>query len=224
MTIFSDCHRSFPVDPFDHHTTSTFAIVFEASIPRTLHRPPRLRIITSVKDYFSLSLCTNVCPVVSLPIVFSVDTFRKIVDFRSSTGYLLFPPGMQCLLYLAGSPSVLVSQRTSTIDPFARHISVPACANVDGGICGSQVPRCHIFDILSHSSAVYGGQFHSVKGERNEWVLIIKCTLHFSCSHPFFCTCPFCSHFIPHVPTIVPLPLVLPSFMILTITFHHFSL
>ena len=30
--IFPDCHPSFPVDSFDHHTTSTSAIVFEAAI------------------------------------------------------------------------------------------------------------------------------------------------------------------------------------------------
>ena len=29
---FPDCHPSFPVDSFDHHTTSTSAIVFEAAI------------------------------------------------------------------------------------------------------------------------------------------------------------------------------------------------
>ena len=67
---FTDCH--------DHHTTSTFALVFEASIPITFHRLPRLRILTSVKDYFPLSLCADVGPVVGFRIVFSLGHVSRI--------------------------------------------------------------------------------------------------------------------------------------------------
>ena len=38
---FTDCQPSFPVDPFDHRTTSTFAIVFEAATPITLQHLSR---------------------------------------------------------------------------------------------------------------------------------------------------------------------------------------
>ena len=52
---FTDCHPSFPVDPFDHHATSTLTIVVEAAITIAFHCLPRLGIITCVKNYFSLS-------------------------------------------------------------------------------------------------------------------------------------------------------------------------
>ena len=57
---FTNRHPSFHVDPFDHHTTSTSAIVFEAAIPKSFHHLPRLGVVSSVKDKCPLSLCSNV--------------------------------------------------------------------------------------------------------------------------------------------------------------------
>ena len=42
----TDCHLCFPVNPVDHHTTSTSAIVFEAAIPTASRRFPCLRVVT----------------------------------------------------------------------------------------------------------------------------------------------------------------------------------
>ena len=75
-------HTCFPVDNFDDHTTSAFAIVFEAAVPIAFHRLPCPRIITSVKDNFPLSLWSNVGPVVSFLNVFSVDMFHETVNVR----------------------------------------------------------------------------------------------------------------------------------------------
>ena len=142
---------------------------------------------------------------------------------------------MQGLSYLTNPSSVFLSQRILTIDSFTRHIFVtaqlysgPICASVDSGICGSQVPRCLVFNLLSNPFAlflsVYGGQFHIVKDESGDLVLIIKCTFLFSCSHPIFFACPFRGNFIPYVSTIVPSPLVFPSCLISWVTFHDFFL
>ena len=53
--------------------------------------------------------------------------------------------------------------------------------------------------------SVYGGKFLSVKGERDELVLVSKCTFQSSCPHPIFFTCPSRCNFIPKVSATVPL-------------------
>ena len=75
-----------------------------------------------------------------------------------------------------------------------------------------------------HIFSVYGAQFHTVEGERDEFVRTLskKCTFHFPFSHSIFFTCPARRYFVPHISTIVPSPLMLPSCMIFWITFHHF--
>ena len=50
-------------------------------------------------------------------------------------------------------------------------------------VCGSQFPRCLVFNLLPNPLVlfltVYSGQFHSVKGEGDELVLVSKCNFHF---------------------------------------------
>ena len=120
----------------------------------SFHRLPRLRIITSVKDNFSVPV-RQCCPVVSFLIVFSLDRFHEVVNPRNRFGDLLFPPRVHGLLCLAKTPSALRPCRKFTIDPFARHITVttqlygrPITASVDSDISGSQVSGCFIFDLL----------------------------------------------------------------------------
>ena len=51
---FIDCHSSFPVDPFDHNSTSASVILFEASIPEVSYRLPYCGVISSLDVYFSV--------------------------------------------------------------------------------------------------------------------------------------------------------------------------
>ena len=71
-----------PVDPLDHKTTSTFAFVFEAAVPKAC-RLPRLRIVLWVKDYVPLSLCANVGAMVSFLIVFCKRVSRSRQSSKS---------------------------------------------------------------------------------------------------------------------------------------------
>ena len=54
---FTECRPSFPVDPFDHNTTSASAIVFEASITETSYRLPYCGLTTSVDDNVFVRPC-----------------------------------------------------------------------------------------------------------------------------------------------------------------------
>ena len=89
---FTHRHPFFSVNSFDHHTTSTSAIVLETAVPKSFHHLPRLGVISSVDHNFSLSLCANVGPVFSFLIVFSMDMFHEAVNVRNRFGDILFPP------------------------------------------------------------------------------------------------------------------------------------
>ena len=164
----------------------------------------------------------------------AVNVFHEVVSVRNRTGYLLFPPGEKGLLNVTNPSSVLLSQRMLTFGSFTRHItftaklySGPVYASVDSGTAGPKslgVLSSIFFPIPLFFPSVYGGQFHSVKGRRNELVFSVSVLFIFSCPHPIFFTCPFHINFTPHISTIAPLPLVLPSCMIFGITFHHFLL
>ena len=128
---------------------------------KAFQRLPCFSITTSVDNNFSLSLCTNVGPMVCFLVVFSVDVLHEVVDFRNWSGYPLFPPRASGPLNLSDSSSVLLPQRTFTIDPFTRNITVstqlycrPFIAGVDSGICGSQFPRC-LFSTFLPSSLLF---------------------------------------------------------------------
>ena len=88
---FTDSHRSFPVDSFDYHTASTFAVVFRAAIPKAFHRLPRRGVISSVKIYFPPSLRSNVSPVVSFLTVFSVVPIPLLFFFLCSMDSFILP-------------------------------------------------------------------------------------------------------------------------------------
>ena len=89
---FTDRHLFFSVNHFDRHTASTAAIVFETAVPKSFHRLPRLGVISSVKDNFSMSLCANVGPVTSFLIMFSIDMLHEAVNVRNRFGDIPFPP------------------------------------------------------------------------------------------------------------------------------------
>ena len=82
----------FSVNHFDRHTASTAAIVFETAVPKSFHRLPRLGVISSVKDNFSMSLCASVGPVTSFLIMFSRDMLHEAVKVRNLFGDIPFPP------------------------------------------------------------------------------------------------------------------------------------
>ena len=50
---FVDCHPSVPNDPFDHHATPAFSIVFGTAIPEAFHRLPCFRIYCICQRQFS---------------------------------------------------------------------------------------------------------------------------------------------------------------------------
>ena len=138
---------------------------------------------------------------------------------------------MHGLLNLSNCLYVLRPLGDFAIDPFARHFTVtlqlygkPIAACVDNGICGSQLLRCLVFDLLPNSFALFLCSTESVILLRTNvtiWYLSSRVISLFSRSHPILFACPFRSDFIPHVSTIVPSPLMHPSCMASSIPFHH---
>ena len=113
-----------PVDPFDHHATPAFPVAFGTTKPEAFHRLPCFRITASVNNNFPLSFGSRIGPVIGFLIVFPEDVFHLIVNLRDGICDLPFPPRVQCLLDLADSSSVLLSQRILTIDPLTCHLAV----------------------------------------------------------------------------------------------------
>ena len=81
-----------PVSSFNHDTTSTSTVVLGASIPEAFHRVPCLSIIASVNNNFSLSLCSQVGPVISFLIVFPENVLHVNVNLRDGVCDLPVPP------------------------------------------------------------------------------------------------------------------------------------
>ena len=64
-------------------------------------------------------------------------------------------------------------------------------------------------------------ELHLVQDVGDELVPVLWRVLLFSRSHPVFLTRPTCSHLIPHIPSVLPPPFVLPSCAVFWILFHH---
>ena len=133
--------------------------------------------------------------------------FTKSSIFEIGLAIFPFHHERKGFLNLANCPSVYSCPREHWPKIHAHVTSVstslccrPIFACVDGGIRGSQVPRCFLFDLLSFPFATFfvcGGQFHTVDGEHDELVLVNRCTFHFPSSHSIFFTCPARSNFCP---------------------------
>ena len=85
------------------------------------------------------------------------------------------------------------------------------------------VPFC-LTSFLHHSFLFFCVQWelHLVQDVSDEVVLVLRRVSLFSRNHPVFLTRPTCSHLIPHISSIVPHSLVLPSCAVFWIFFHHF--
>ena len=68
---------------------------------------------------------------------------------------------------------------------------------------------------------VFRVDFHCIQDVGDELVLVIRRDMLFSFNHPVFLACPASSHHVPHIPSIVPTPLMLPSSAVFGIFFHH---
>ena len=190
----------FFVDPFDYNTSIALNVSELSHLSKTIF------------------LCPCV-PILAQWIVFSVNVFHKIDNLRNWTGYLLFPPGVQGLLYLTNLPSVLLPQRMFTIDLVTHKIIVTTQMNSKS--TNAKWTVVSALFLRTMDSFTLSKTFI--------FALFIKCTFHFSCSHQIFFACPFRSNFIPHISTIGPSPLCVSTLHefqnnVPIKGFHHFVL
>ena len=104
---FTNRHPSSLV-PFDHHTTSALAIVFEAAVPVTFHRFPRLNyhVCQGLFSFVLVRQCWLNGQIPDCVLCQRVSRSRQ----SSKSANLLFPPGVQGLLYLTNPSFVFLSQ------------------------------------------------------------------------------------------------------------------
>ena len=173
-----------------------------------------------VENYFPLSLCTNV----------GVSHNRQ----SSKLDWLSSLPRVQGLLYLANPPSAFLSQRILTINPLTRHITVTTqvCSRstyASVGVVSASPKSVGVMSLtffpipLLFFFLCTMDSFMLSRTKVTKWYLSSS-VLFLSRAHPIFFTGPVHGDFIPHISTIVPPPLVLPSCLTFAITFHHFCL
>ena len=121
--FFTDWYSTSPIDFFDHYNISTSIIFLEAVILDVFRRLPRLRIITSVNDYFPVSLCVNVGPVISFLIEFSVTCFTKSSIFE--IGLTLFSSPHEYRIFRTWQIRHLnLSEKILINSSFTRHTTI----------------------------------------------------------------------------------------------------
>ena len=89
---FDGCDPRVFVCSRDDNTTTTSAIDLGASIPDATEHLPLFIFISFVNDNYSLSLRSNVRPVISFFIVFPEDVLHVIIDLRDTKCSLSLPP------------------------------------------------------------------------------------------------------------------------------------
>ena len=117
-------------------------------------------------------------------------------------------------------------------DPFARHITVStqlhrrsSFARVHSEVFGTQIPAClflkPLFFKVLFCFPVFSEELHFIQDVGDEFSLVVCRVLLFSRDHPVFFSRPTSSHHVPHISSIVPAPLMLPSRAVFWIFFHH---
>ena len=110
----------------------------------------------------------------------------------------------------------LLSPHSCTVGPPTR-----VCTVVSSGP-KSWVPFLKpLFFIFVFCFPVFRGEFHFMQDVCDEIVFVTRRSMLFSFTHPVFTTRPTCGHHVPHVPSVVPHPLRLPSCAVFRIFFHH---
>ena len=86
---FTDRDPLVPVSTFDNESTTTSTVTLGAAVPEAWHRLPLFIIIPVIHNNFSLSFCTQVCPVIRFLVMFPEDVLHIIVDLRDNNALFL---------------------------------------------------------------------------------------------------------------------------------------
>ena len=196
----------------------------------TFHRLPRLRILTSVKNFFPLSLCSDVGPMVGFLIMFSKNTcFTEPSIFEIGLATFFYHHGCRvfwtCPIFSSwyfgpreNSPTThlqatLLSPHNCTVGP-SRRVWIVVSAGPKS--------LCVWSLVFSSIPLLFFALWCWMDSERT-WRICTSPPVFFSfflLSSSFFVS-RFHGHLIPHISTIVSSPIMFPSCVVFRISLHH---